>query len=174
MRSEYLKLYELTQDIKVVMMNSINDEGEIQSRPMTPLQLDRHGSIWFFASSNCQKTKQLERNTQINVVYASDEASTFVSISGEAGIVKDQKKIEELWKPTMKAWFNDGIKQEDLVLIEVKIHKAEYWDAPQGKMVQLIGIIKAAVTDKPYQASPGEHGVLHLNDAPPSSSDLHH
>jgi hypothetical protein len=46
----------------------------------------------------------------------------------------------------LKAWFPDGLGDPDLALLRVRVEKAEYWDAPSSKMVQLAGFVKAIVT----------------------------
>ena len=39
---------------------------------------------------------------------------------------------------------------------------AEYWDAPSGKMVHLIGYVKAIATGEQYKPSEDEHQKLKM------------
>jgi hypothetical protein len=79
-------------------------------------------------------------------------------------VVRDKAKAKELWNPLLKAWFPQGLDEPDLVLLNVKVEKAEYWDSPSGKMVQLAGLAKALATGHRYHADPGEHDKVELVD----------
>ena len=74
-----------------------------------------------------------------------------------ARITKDRAKAEELWNTFLLAWFPKGLDDPNLALLEVDVEKAEYWDSPSSKVVQLIGFAKALATGKRY----GEEGTDH-------------
>src|SRR3954462_15211660 len=84
----------------------------------------------------------------------------FVSVNGRAQLIRDRAKIEQLWNPIYKAWFPNGLDDPELALIKVNVEGAEYWDTPNGKMVQLIGFVKSIATGKPYGASQDEHDKI--------------
>ena len=48
----------------------------------------------------------------------------------------------------------------DMVLLRVRVERAEYWDSPSSTMVQVAGFVKAMVSGKTYEPGPGEHGKL--------------
>jgi general stress protein 26 len=81
-----------------------------------------------------------------------------VSISGTAQLVHDRNKIKELWKPVLKAWFPDGPDQPDVVLLKVKMTKAEYWDGPSSTISQAVSFVSAILTGK--QVELGENKKL--------------
>jgi general stress protein 26 len=83
-----------------------------------------------------------------------------VSISGTAELVQDKDKIEELWKPELKAWFPKGTGDPDLALLRVGIEKAEYWDSPGGTVAQVVSFVSALV--KGESADWGENKKLEL------------
>ena len=170
MRSEYIKLYALVQNIKFSVLSSVGDDGEMHSRPMTPLQIDHAGNIWFIASAVQHKTEDLFKNPKVNLVYVSENFETFVSICGNAKVLQDSKKLNELWDPNMQAWFPDGIAEDELVLIQVHIERAEHWDRTKGRMVQVIGPINAP----PPPASTVDRSKPNLSDMPPAGTGLHH
>lgn len=76
--------------------------------------------------------------------------------------MRDKAKAEELWNPILKAWFPKGLEDPELALLKVEIGKAEYWDLPSGKMIQLAGFVKAIVTGR--QVNPGEHEKVDLKE----------
>ena len=88
----------------------------------------------------------------MNVSFANQKANSWVSIAGTATEAYDRAKAEELWNPFVKVWFPDGLDTAGLTLIQVRAESAEYWDAPNSKVLHLIGYAKAAVTGKPPEA----------------------
>lgn len=96
--------------------------------------------------SRSTKIDEVQSEQRVNVSYANSDDSRYVSVSGTAQLVRDQKKPKELWNPVYKAWFPNGLEDPNLALLKVAIEKAEYWDAPSGKMVQAIGFVKALAT----------------------------
>jgi hypothetical protein len=69
--------------------------------------------------------------------------------------VQDRAKIDELWKPFLKAWFPEGKDDPQIALIRVDVDHAEYWDAPSSTMVKVVGFLKAVTTGEIY--APGEN-----------------
>jgi general stress protein 26 len=163
MKSELEKLRDLTKNIKMVMFSTLAEDGTIHSRPMGAQEIDQDGNAWFFTSTETGKVASIARNPEVNLAYVAESSGVYVSATGVAELVNDRNKAQELWNPMLSAWFPQGINQPDLVLIKVKIKSAEYWDAPQGKMIQILGIAKAALTGVPYPTKQGEHGRLGPN-----------
>lgn len=163
MKPELTQLSNLIREIQVAMMTTVGENNELHSRPMMAQEVDENGSLWFFTSSETGKVQSIQNDQRVNLAYASPRDSKFVSVGGTATVVKDTAKAKELWTPAMKAWFPEGVTESDLVLIQVKIDSAEFWDAPAGKMVKLMKMAKAAITGQRYEASAGEHGRVNLH-----------
>jgi general stress protein 26 len=70
-------------------------------------------------------------------------------------VTKDRAKMEELWNPILKAWFPEGLDDPHICLMKVKVDQAEYWESPSGKVVQLLGFVKALATGQ--EADYGEN-----------------
>jgi general stress protein 26 len=158
------KLAGLIKDIKFAMLTTVHSDGSLHSRPMATQQQEFNGDLWFFTRGDSVKVEDAERDEHVNVSYSSPDDQKYVSISGMAVLVRDRQKIEELWNPIYKAWFPKGLEDPELALLKVNVEGAEYWDTPSGKMVQLIGFVKAIATGEPYKASKDEHDKLDLND----------
>ena len=118
------------------------------------------GVIWFFTGYESGKSHELQNDAHVNLSYSKPSDNLYVSVSGKASLTKDRQKIEELWNPAMKAWFPEGKDDPNIGLIKVTIDKAEYWDSPNGAVVHLIGMAKAAITGEQYK--PGENKKINL------------
>lgn len=155
----------LIKDIRVAMLTTVDEDGSLHSRPMATQKEEFDGDLWFFTSSATTKTGEIQRDQRVNVSYAAPDDNRFVSLSGTARVVRDKAKAKELWNPILKAWFPQGLDEPDLVLLNVQVEKAEYWDSPSGKMVQLVGLAKALATGHRYHADPGEHDKVELAES---------
>lgn len=151
------KLGELIKDVRVAMLTTVEDDGSLRSRPMATQGGEFNGTLWFFTDSTSAKVHEVDHDQHVNVSYAKPDDQIYVSVSGKARITKNRQKLEELWNPIHKAWFPQGLDDPNLALLEVDVEKAEYWDAPSSKVVQLFGFVKAITTGKRY----GEEGVDH-------------
>ena len=153
------KLKELLEGIDFCMLTTI-DAGHLRSRPMSTQQLEFDGELWFFTSDNTHKVDEIQKDGRVNVAYSQPDENRYVSVSGRAEMVKDRAKIEELWNPIHKAWFPEGLDDPHLCLLKVNVEQAEYWDAPNSKIVQLYGLVKALATGT--EADYGENKKLSL------------
>ena len=54
-------------------------------------------------------------------------------------------KAKQLWSPLYRTWFPKGLEDPNLILLKVHVQEAEYWHAPEGRMVQVPGFAKAAI-----------------------------
>ena len=162
-REDHETLWDLIKDIKFGMLTHRHSNGMMHSSPLTTQNksLDENSTLYFFISRKSELASALGQDANVNVSYAHPGKDSYVSVSGKAVIAEDQAKKEELWSSFAKAWFPGGVNDPDLALLEVGIHKAEYWDVTESKMVQLAKMATAAVTGKQPQL--GEHKELNLS-----------
>jgi general stress protein 26 len=160
--SDYEKLKEMMKDIDFCMLSTVDENGYLHSRPMSlNSEIDEEGNLWFFTSSNSLKANEIERSPRVNASFSNPEESQYVSISGTAQLVTDRRKIKDLWKPVLKAWFPEGPEQPDLALLKLRVEKAEYWDSPSSTVAQVLSFVSAIVTGK--QVEMGENKKLNLS-----------
>lgn len=155
------KLRALMKDIYFCMLTTIDDDGNLRSRPMsTNGQIETDGSLWFFTYGSDHKVVEIDHHNRVNVSFAAPDKQQYVSLSGTAALVTDRAKIQELWQPDLKAWFPQGIDEPDIALLEISVEKAEYWDAPAGWVAKTIGFVTSVVTGE--KANPAEHEKIDL------------
>jgi general stress protein 26 len=160
---DHEKLWDLIKDIKFGMLTHRHSSGMMHSCPLTTQnkKLDENSVLYFFISRRSEMATALLTDSNVNVSYAHTGDDRYVSVSGKAAIVEDQARKEELWSLIAKAWFPGGVNDPDLALLEVNIHRAEYWDVKESKMVQLAKMATAAMNGK--QPHLGEHKELKLS-----------
>ncbi len=154
------KLAKLIHGIDFCMMTTVGESGSLHSRPMSTQKDEFDGTLWFFTEVDSGKVIEIANDGHVNLSYADPSKHRYVSVSGRARLVRDREKAKELWNPMHKAWFPEGLDDPKLALLAVDVTQAEYWDAPGGKLVQLIGFTKAMLTGEKYE--PGDHAKIRL------------
>jgi general stress protein 26 len=152
------KIAELIKDVRVCMLTTAEPDGTLRSRPMATQELDSKsfdGILWFFTEIDSGKVDEVQNERHVNLAYSKPSDQVYVSISGNARVVRDRDKAAELWKPFLKAWFPKGLDDPQLALLRVEATEAEYWEAPHGAVVRVVGLVKALVTGQKY--TPGEN-----------------
>ena len=142
------RLAGLIQGIKVCMLTTIDAEGQLMSRPMALQEVEFDGDLWFFTKLGGRKAGQIAREPRVNVSLSS--RSSWISIGGEAEIVRDVAKAKELWNAGIEAWFPDGPEDPGIVLVKVHADGAEYWDTLGAAIVSVLSFVKAKITGKPH------------------------
>lgn len=154
------KVGEMIKDITFAMLTTAGRDGTLRSRPMTVQEREFDGDLWFFVGASSPQVAEMREDDHVNLSFADGGKNAYVSVSGTAAIVRDRQKMEELWSPVLKAWFPDGLDDPNLALLKVSTTQAEYWDAPNGKVTQLVGFAKALLTGE--QAKIGESAKVAL------------
>ena len=143
------KLRELVKDIDFCMLTTVDENGDLHSRPMSANgEIDPNGDIWFFTEFSSHKVNEISRLPKVNVSFADPDNQNYVSITGKAQLVRDQKKIEELWKPEFKMWFPEGKDDPNIALLRIGLEKAEYWDSPSSTIGYALSFVSSLVTGK--------------------------
>ena len=126
--------------------------------PMQVQEVDDEGNLWFFSSSESDHNGYILNDPQVQLLFSNHSSYEYLAVFGEATISRDIAKIEELWEPSMKAWFPNGKDDPNLTLLRVHPERVHYWDTKDGKLLTLAKILGSAVTGNP--ADIGRQGDL--------------
>ena len=142
-------LGKLLENIDIAMLTTVGANGYLVSRPLSTQQAQFDGKrVWFFTEADSPKIDEIRRHPKVNLAYASKDKNTYVSLAGDARVSRDQAKIDELWNDAMKAFFPKGRNDPNLVLLEIVVRTAEYWDGPGTMLGKLVTFVVARVTRK--------------------------
>ena len=132
------KVADLMRDLDFCMFTTHAADGELRSRPMSNNgEVEFDGDVWFFSAAESRKVEEIEADPQVHLAYADTENFRFISMSGEAKIVRDVEKKTELWMEELERWFEDGPESEDVVLIKVTPSVVAYWSGEDEGEVTL-------------------------------------
>jgi prepilin-type processing-associated H-X9-DG protein len=153
------KLWDMIKSIRIAMLTS-EDGPHLRSRPMAASQTSFDGTLWFFTRVDSHKVDEISHDGRVNVSYADADSQNYVSLSGQASLVRAPDQIKAHWSEGMRTWFPNGVTDPEIALLKVDVTQAEYWDAPSSTMVYVAGYAKALVTGK--SPHPGENEKLQL------------
>jgi general stress protein 26 len=139
------KLTSLVKDIKTGLFCTELNHTPINSRPMSVQEVDDQGNLWFISSANSNKNFEILKDNQVQLFFANNSSSQYLSVYGTASIYKDQAIIDELWSPIAKAWFEEGKNDPNVTVIKVTPSDAYYWDTKDGKIISLIKMAGSAI-----------------------------
>ena len=155
------KLREIIKAVDFCMLTTVDERGDLHSRPMSNnREVEFDGDLWFFTYGSSHKVDEVGRVPKVNAGFADIDGQLYASLTGRAEVVRDRPKIEELWKPHLRAWFPDGVDTPDIALLKVTVERAEYWDGSQSLVAHAVSLVSSLIKGEPAQ--PGENEKLDL------------
>ena len=156
LNSDLTLLSEMIENIKITMLTNVDENGALTSRPMTPLELDGEGSLWFFIDRT--SVPNVERLHAVNLTFSDEDRAIFVSLSGTGALDDDRERMRRLWTSFAKPWFPEGPESPDLALLKFVPNAAEYWDGPHSKVVRKVAMAASIAAGRPIGL--GAHDTL--------------
>jgi general stress protein 26 len=154
------KLKELIDSAKICHFVTALDKRPLAARPMGTQEVDNEGTIWFFSGKSSDKNQDIKNSPEVQLFYSQTGNSEYLSVYGHAEIIVDKAKIEELWNPLVKTWFNGGKEDPELTLIKVVPKEVYYWDTKHNKYVSLAKILVGSIVGK--QMDDGVQGKINI------------
>jgi general stress protein 26 len=117
-------------------------------RPMSVLEVDDKGNLWFMSHNDSNKNGEIALDPFTHLFFQENKNSGFLNIYGISEIVNDQEKIDELWNPLLKVWFQEGKDDAKISLIKVEPTNVYYWDTKHGEAIAFIKMAASIITGK--------------------------
>jgi general stress protein 26 len=141
------------------MLVTQTKNGNLRSRPMALALREKSGDMFFATKADSGKIDEILHHPGVNVSMQSNSA--YLSVSGQAELINDQKKVEELWQPGWKRWFEEGKSDPSIVLIKVHATQGEYWNFDTAdKLNFLFEAGKAVITGDTIDYDQGDHAKV--------------
>lgn len=149
-RKEAIKILgSIIEEVDIAMLTTVNEDGELHSRPMSTQEHHFDGDVWFFTRRTSDLAKDIQLDQRVNVSYGSE--GSYASIAGHASIVTNNEKKKELWSPHVSAWFDGGPTSPEVVLIHVDAQSAQYWNSSSTLLGKAADLTKVLLTGNPEE-----------------------
>jgi general stress protein 26 len=141
------KIKELATDIDICLFcTNLSIDQEDSTRPMSTQEVDEDGTLWFFSDRNSIKNKEIENDKNVRLYYSHPSKSSYMVVNGEAEIIFDKQKVEDLWSPLVKTWFKEGKDDPNISILKIKPNNAYYWDVEGYEMINFFKMIASVAT----------------------------
>ena len=139
------ELLSLLDEFDTAMLVGLEADGTLRARPMG-LQHQRLDDcdLWFVSADDTHKIDEIDRHHQVNVCCLRTRDRAYVSLSAQARIERSPHEVRRLWQPSWKLWFGDESPEDGgIVLIKLRIQRAEYWEPEGGRLRVLYAMAKS-------------------------------
>ena len=141
------KLKSLVDDIIICLFcTDLKTDDGSTCRPMSAIKVCDQGNIWFFSEKDSDKNKAIASDKNAQLFFSHPAKGSYLVVNGEAQIILDKTKVEELWTPVAKIWFKEGKDDPNISIIKVTPTTAYYWDTDGNRMINFIKMVASVVT----------------------------
>ena len=122
------------RDIDFAMLTTRAEDGSKAARPMSNNgEVEYDGDSWYFTWEDSRTVRDIARDAQVGLTFQGSQGllgkpPLFVSVEGEAQVVKDKAAFAAHWTDGLDRWFKQGIDTPGLALIKVHAKRIHYWD----------------------------------------------
>jgi general stress protein 26 len=143
------KLRKLVDDAGSCFFCTSGGPGQpVDARPMSVLQVDPQGNLWFLSASDSHKNLELQTDPSVTLYFQGAPHAEFLHLEGVATVSRDKAKIRELWKFVLKTWFTGGEDDPRITVIKVAPTYGYYWDNKHGNAVAGVKMLIGAAIGK--------------------------
>lgn len=118
------------------------------ARPMSALQVDDAGHLWFLSASDSHKNREVARDPSVTLYFQDSSHVMFLRLSGHAKISTDRAKIKELWRPIFATWFTEGLDDPRITVIQFAPSEGYYWQTKHGTFIAGVKMLIGAAIGK--------------------------
>lgn len=113
--------------LDIANFTTLTDGGALAGRPMSNNgDVEYDGNSYYFTNEKTRLVADIKANPQVELGF-SGEDSLYVSVSGQAELIRDKAEIQAHWVPDLDKWFEKGADTPGLVMICVKANRVKYW-----------------------------------------------
>ena len=122
------------RDIDFAMLFTRSEGGELAGRPMSNNgEVEYEGDSFFFAYDSTRTVEDIAHDPTVALSYQGSAGllgrpPLFVSIEGDASLIRDREAFESRWSKDLDRWFPQGVDTPGLVMIKVAAKRIHYWD----------------------------------------------
>lgn len=120
--------------IDFCMLSTHTEGGDIAARPMSNNgDVAYEGDSWFFTYEEARTVSDIARDPKVGLGFQGKtgflgKPPIFISVEGQAELIRDKAAFEEHWTKDLDNWFKQGVDTPNLVLIRVRATRIHFWN----------------------------------------------
>ena len=138
------RVWDIIEKVGVCMLTT-RFPGGLRARPVEARPDRKAGLIWFVTDLRSGKEHEIERDSEVGLVFIDPAAKAYLSLTGRAEALQDHAKAREIWKSTDDVWWK-GPEDPNVCVLRVQPLTAGLWDGPSSKAVAVYEFAKARLT----------------------------
>lgn len=155
------KICELLQLFPIAFMVTIAG-GNLTARPIGIVgdQTRFDGTLWFITDKRSRKVAAIESGAMTTLLFQNDKEGSYLQLTGDAAVVDDRARLEELYTTLQRTWFPKGLDDPDIILVRFDVDQGNYWDSHDSYIRLALAFAKSMVTGTPGKS--GNAGIARL------------
>ena len=149
-QEEVDKFKAIIESIKTGILFTRTGMDRLKGRPMTTIQVDNNGDLWFFTNEFSGNVYEICKNNEVFLNYANPFIDAYAVVTGKAYLTRENNKMNELYAPSIKTWFPAGLNDPNLLLLRIEPDEVEYWNGNSGKIVTSFNILSDMSSDDEF------------------------
>jgi general stress protein 26 len=141
-------LADLLSRQRVAMFTRTEAANGLVSRPMTPVEMDESGALWFITTRDSLPETTPGEELRVNLAFMDRDDGDYISIAGVADRVDDSARKHALWSAAARPWF-DGPDDPRLTLLKVTPRHVEIWDGPDNAASRVLALAGSVLAGRP-------------------------
>jgi general stress protein 26 len=131
------------RDIDYAMLTTRAEDGSKAARPMSNNgEVEFDGDSWYFTWEDSRMVRDIATDPLVGLSFQGSKGllgkpPLFVSVEGEAEVIRDKAQFAAHWTDGLDRWFKQGVDTPGIAMIKVHATRIHYWDGEDEGEVPL-------------------------------------
>jgi general stress protein 26 len=125
---------------------TIGGEGHPHARVMQPFEPEEDLIVWFGASPNSRKVREIRADPRVTLGYSQEEEGAYVTLLGQASVVSDIEERRRRWRESFRAFWPEGAESENYTLLRFVPERIELMHIEKSIAPPPFGLRPAVLT----------------------------
>jgi len=136
--------------------------GNLTARPIGIVgdQTRFDGTLWFITDKRSRKVAAIEAGGLTTLLFQNDKEGSYLQLTGDAAVVDDRARLEQLYTTLQRTWFPKGLDDPDIILVRFDVEQGNYWDSHDSYVRLALAFAKSILTGTPGKS--GNAGIARL------------
>ncbi|TPG63639.1 pyridoxamine 5'-phosphate oxidase family protein [Hymenobacter nivis] len=113
--------------LDIALLTTHTSRGQLSSRPMSNNgDVEYDGNSYYFTFEESRTVKDITENQHVNLGLSGPKG-LYISIVGNAHLIRQRATMQQHWVPDLEKWFKDGLDTPGVVLVRVEAKRIKYW-----------------------------------------------